>query len=76
MKQSNLLDVSIYHIQMFLVLAKEKSFSRAATLLHVAQPTLTRRIQILEETIGLELFVRNKRPVELTAAGKYLYSER
>jgi len=75
MNQSNYLDVSIYHIQLFLTLARERNFSRAANLLHIAQPTLTRRIKVLEDMIGLELFVRDKRPVELTAAGEYLYNE-
>ena len=75
MNQSNYLDLSIYHIQLFLTLAKERNFSRAAKLLHIAQPTLTRRIQVLEEMIGEELFLRDKRPVELTAAGEYLFTE-
>ena len=75
MNQSNYLDVSIYHIQLFLTLARERNFSRAANLLHIAQPTLTRRIKVLEDMIGLELFVRDKRPVELTVAGEYLYNE-
>ncbi|MBQ9031779.1 MAG: LysR family transcriptional regulator [Parasporobacterium sp.] len=75
MNQSNFLDVSFYHIELFLTLARTRSFSRAAELLFIAQPTLTRRIKVLEETIGLELFLRDKRPLELTAAGEYLYNE-
>lgn len=73
MKQSNILDISIYHIQQFLVLAEEGNFSKAADILHVAQPTLSIRISSLEKIIGTELFVRGKRPIELTEAGKYLY---
>ena len=75
MKQDNYLNVSMYHIQLFLTLAEVRSFSLASNMLYIAQPTLTRRIDALERTLGLQLFFRDKRPVQLTPAGNYLYSE-
>jgi len=39
-------------IESFMVLARELNFSRAAELLHITQPALTKRIQNLEETLG------------------------
>ena len=61
MNQSGYLDISIYHIKLFLILARTRSFSRAAEQLYISQPTLTRRIQTLEELIGMKLFLREKR---------------
>lgn len=75
MRHFNILDVSIYQIQLFLALADERNFSRAAELLNIAQPTLSRRISLLEEAVGVKLFDRNKRPVELTEAGELLHVE-
>jgi len=75
MKRLNILDISIYQIQLFLTLAEVLSFSRAASILNIAQPTLSIRISVLEDTIGVKLFDRDKRPIELTESGKSLYIE-
>jgi LysR family transcriptional regulator, low CO2-responsive transcriptional regulator len=48
---------------------REGSFSRAAWALQIAQPTISARIQALEQTIGGPLFVRNNRTVTLTERG-------
>jgi len=73
MKEHSILDISIYQIQLFLTVAKECSFSRASDIMHITQPTLSKRIRGMEEIIGVELFDRKKRPLELTPAGAALY---
>ncbi len=60
------------HIRAFLALARAGSFTRAATELHMSQPTLTVQIQQLEAAVGVKLFDRNKRHVALTQAGRDL----
>ncbi|HEY8051333.1 MAG TPA: LysR family transcriptional regulator [Steroidobacteraceae bacterium] len=54
----------------FLVVIATGSFVAAAQRLHVTQSTVSTRIQRLEETLGAELFVRNKAGTTLTAAGQ------
>src|SRR5690606_12301723 len=49
---------------------RSSDLSRAAEKLHIAQPHLSRQIQELENNIGVKLFHRTKRQVELTNAGK------
>jgi len=74
MKGNDILDISIYQLQLFFVAADENNFSRAAELMHMTQPTFSKQIQKLEEMLGAELFDRSKRPIELTPAGIVLYS--
>ena len=62
----------IRHIRSFLALARAGSFTRASAELHMAQPTLTVQIQQLEQAVGVKLFDRSKRHVELTQAGRDL----
>lgn len=64
--------MELRQLRLFVVLAQELNFRKAAEKAHIAQPALTRHIQHLEETLGLRLFERNKRKVELTASGKLL----
>lgn len=52
------------------VLAEVLSFSKAAAILHVAQPALSRSIRQLEDQVGAKLFERTSRKVRLTEAGK------
>ncbi len=56
----------------FLVVAKEKNISRAAKLLHVSQPTLSKQLKELEEELNVTLFIRGAREIRLTSAGHYL----
>jgi DNA-binding transcriptional LysR family regulator len=56
-------------ITYFLAVVDHGGITRAAAALYVAQPTLTQGIQALEASLGVELFYRRPRGVELTAAG-------
>lgn len=59
-------------LQYFLTIAQEESFSKAAKILHVTQPTMSRQIAELEETLGVTLFQRTTRKVVLTDEGLLL----
>lgn len=56
----------------FLTVAREESFTKAADVLHVTQPTLSRQIAGLEQELGVKLFARRGRSVILTDAGMLL----
>jgi DNA-binding transcriptional LysR family regulator len=56
----------------FLAVARERSFTRAAERLHVAQPGISHQIRRLEAELGSELFDRSAKPVRLTPAGRAL----
>ena len=59
----------------FYVLANFKNFTKASESLHITQPTLSQQISELEKNLGIVLFDRNNRKIELTPAGIRLYKE-
>lgn len=59
-------------LRYFLAVARERSLSRAAEALHVTQPTLSRQMMELEESLGKTLFLRGKKGVSLTREGQFL----
>ncbi|QQO07694.1 LysR family transcriptional regulator [Breznakiella homolactica] len=61
------MDVRI--LKYFLAVAKEGNITKAADILHVTQPTLSRQLMDLEQELGTELLVRGKRSVTLTPSG-------
>ncbi|MBO9828898.1 LysR family transcriptional regulator [Xanthomonas sp. A2111] len=67
--------MDLRQLRYFVAVARERNFTRAAELLHIAQPPLSRQIQQLEEQLGTRLIVRSSRPLRLTDAGKLFYEE-
>lgn len=65
--------MNLRHLGYFVRIADLGSFTKAAQHLRVAQPALTRHIQQIEATFGVELFFRSSRGVVLTEAGRNLY---
>ena len=59
-------------LQYFLVVAREENITKAASLLHITQPTLSRQLMSLEEELGVKLFRRGKHSIVLTEDGMLL----
>lgn len=62
--------MQIRHLRYFIAVADEQNFTRAAERLQITQPTLSRRIEDLEEELDLPLFDRRRHPIQLTPAGE------
>lgn len=59
-------------LKYFLAVAREENITRAATLLHLTQPTLSRQLMQLEEELGVQLFHRSRYHIVLTDEGMLL----
>ena len=59
-------------LKYFLVAAQEENITKAAEILHVSQPALSKQIMQLEDELGAKLFVRGKRSLTLTEEGRFL----
>ena len=64
--------IELTDFALFVEVARQGSFSRAAGVLRLAQPSVSARIAALERSVGLPLFARSTRGVTLTAAGRAL----
>ncbi|MET4163512.1 DNA-binding transcriptional LysR family regulator [Marinobacterium sp. MBR-111] len=62
-------------LKYFVTVAEEGHISRAATVLNISQPPLTRQIQQLEEELGVQLFTRTAKGMEITHAGALFLQE-
>ena len=61
--------MDFHHLKFFVEVADQKSFSKAARTLHISQSAISRTIKALEDELGVVLFMRNAKSVELTDGG-------
>ena len=59
-------------LQYFLAVAEEQSITKAAEYLHISQPTLSKQMMDLEESLGRQLLVRGRKKITLTEEGTFL----
>src|SRR5579871_4516108 len=67
--------MDLHHLRTFVVVAQERSFTKAAARLHISQPPLSRHIRQLEDILGVQLLARNRQRVDLTTEGKVLLAK-
>jgi DNA-binding transcriptional LysR family regulator len=65
--------IELNHLAHFYAVAKHKSFTGAARTLCIQQPSVSRSVRLLEDALGVPLFERQPRGVELTAVGRQVY---
>jgi DNA-binding transcriptional LysR family regulator len=63
------LPITLHQLTVFRAVARHLNYTRAATDLHLTQPAVSRQVQLLENTLGVQLFERVGRRVRLTDAG-------
>ncbi|MBV7276430.1 LysR family transcriptional regulator [Clostridium sp. PL3] len=67
--------MNVNQFECFVSLAQYLNFTKASRAMHITQPAFSRYISNLEDELGIILFYRNKRSVELTEAGKVFLEE-
>ena len=67
------IDMDIKELEAFVYVVENCSFSRAAELLHLTQPTISSHISALERKLGIKLVVRTTKETYPSDAGKLLY---
>src|SRR5437868_5426175 len=65
----------IYELSLFHLVVNHRSFTRAAEVAGLTQSAITRQMQGMENSLGLDLLERTTRSVRMTPAGEFLYRE-
>ncbi len=68
-----MLDLNYHHLYYFWAVAREGTIAAACAKLHVAQPTISTQLRLLETTLGVRLFHRSGRRLTLTEAGRVAF---
>ena len=69
-KETVVLQMEIRQLQYFLEVAKQKNMTKAAEVLHISQPALSKMVKNLEEELGMTLIIRSNKSSEVTDAGR------
>lgn len=72
MREIDLYNLQLTDLELFLAVAQYGSFTKAGEMMYVTQSWVSKRINLLENELGLLLFIRNKRGAILTPAGRVL----
>jgi molybdenum-dependent DNA-binding transcriptional regulator ModE len=75
MRQIDIWDIRLQQIQMFLTVAEMGSITKASEFLHLSPSTLSKNIAMFEQDLGILLFVRSKKKLQITPAAKILVKE-
>lgn len=67
--------MTITQLQYVLAVAEHQNFTKAALKVFVTQPTLSMQIQKLEDELGVKIFDRTKKPIQLTETGKKIVNQ-
>src|SRR4051794_10711433 len=65
----------LYELHLFHLVAKHRSFTKAAEIAGLTQSAITRQMQGMESSLGIDLLERTTRSVRVTEAGKFLLAE-
>src|ERR1700689_3219697 len=65
----------LYELALFQLVVKQRSFTRAAEIAGLTQSAITRQIQGVENSLGIQMLERTTRTVRPTSAGEFLYGE-
>ena len=65
----------LYELALFHLVVKHRSFTKAAEIAGLTQSAITRQMQGVENSLGIQLLERTTRSVRVTPAGEYLYRE-
>ena len=63
-------------LETFICVVDSGSFNKAAEKLYISPPAVIKQMNLLEETLGIQLFIRTHRGLSLTEAGKSFYRRR